>query len=91
MDILLACRKHGQINKGTTWEKTTADNFDVKMGTFDTALVEICILDQLGRFINLYSIEICRDAGLITIPNSNRPLTYMKNVRNSINMLDSRF
>ena len=55
------------------------DNFDVTVGLFDSVqiagLAEIYILDTLGRFLNLNSIGIYRDHGLISIPSSNRLLT----------------
>ena len=53
-----------------------SDNLDVMMGSFDsTWVVDLYILDMLGRFINLNTISIYRDDGLISIPNSNGPLT----------------
>ena len=49
------------------------------MESFDstqiTDFVGICILDTLGRFLNLNNVGTYRDDGLISIPNSNGPLT----------------
>ena len=79
MDIILACRKSVLFYNNTTWEKKPTDNFDVAIGSFDSAqntdLVGIYILDTLGRFLNLSNIGIYRDDGLIFIPNSNGPPT----------------
>ena len=75
----LACRKSVLVYNTTTWEKKTTNNFDITMGSFDSAqiadLVGIYILDTLGRFLNLKNVRIYRDGGLISVPNSNRPLT----------------
>ena len=55
------------------------DNFDVWIGSFDSAqnadFIGIYILHRLGRFLNLNSIDIYKDDGLISFPNSNGPLT----------------
>ena len=79
MDIILACRKSVLVYNNTTWEKKTTDNSDITMGSFDAAqiadLVGIYILDTLGRVLDLKNIRIYRDDGLISIPNSNGPLT----------------
>ena len=60
-------------------KKMRTDNFDVTMGSFDSAqiadLVGMYILDMLGRFLNLNNISIYGDDGLISIPNSKRLLT----------------
>ena len=49
------------------------------MGSFKSAqiadLVGVYILDTLGRFLNLISIGIYRDDGLMSIPNGNGPLS----------------
>ena len=49
------------------------------MGSFDCVqiadLAGIYILDTLGRFLEISNIRIYRDDGLISIPNSNGPLT----------------
>ena len=75
--IISARWKSVLINNDTTWEKTTTDNFDVTMGSFDCVQIAdqvgIYILDTLGRFINSNSIGIYD--GLISIPNGNRSLT----------------
>ena len=56
------------------WEKKTTDSFDITMGSFDS--VQITDLeDTLGRFLNFNIVEINRDDGLISISNSNGPLT----------------
>ena len=77
--IILACWKFVLFYNNTTWEKTTTDNFDVTMGSFDHAqiadLVGIYILDTLNRFLNLNNAGIYRDYGLISILNSKGPLT----------------
>ena len=79
LDILLACKKSELIYNNTTWGKTTIGNFDVTIGSFDSAqiadLVGIYILDTLGRFLNLNNITMNSDDRLIPIPNSNGPLT----------------
>ena len=53
------------INNDTTWVKTGIDNFDVSMGSFDSAQiadwVSIYILDTLRRIIDLNIIGIYRE------------------------------
>ena len=75
LDIILACGKYALFYNDITWEKTTTDNFNVTLGSFDSAqiadFVGIYILDTLGRFLNLNHVEIYRDDGLISLPNSN--------------------
>ena len=41
LDIILACRKSILFYNNTTWEKTTIDNFDVTMGSFDSARIAV--------------------------------------------------
>ena len=57
----------------------TTNNFDVTIGSFDSVqiaeLVEIYILDTLGRYINLNCIGIYRDVGLVFIPNNKESIT----------------
>ena len=76
LDIILACRKSVLIYNNTAWGKTITDNYDVTMGSFDSAhfadLVGIYILDTRGKFLNLNNIG---DDGSISILNSNGPLT----------------
>ena len=72
LDNILAYRKSVLINNDVTLVKTWTDNFDVTIGSFDSAqvadLVGIYILDTLGRITNLNSIVIYQDDGLIFIP-----------------------
>ena len=79
LDIILTCRKSVLFYNNTAWEKTTTNNFDVTMGSFDsTPIADIVgkyILDKLIRFLNLNNLGIYRDDGLISIPNSNGSLT----------------
>ena len=53
--------------------------FDVTMRSFDSDQIAnqigIYILYTQGRFLNLNWIGIYKDDGLISIPNSNEPLT----------------
>ena len=76
---MLASRKTVLFYNNTTREKTTTDNFDVTMVSFDSAkiadLLGIYILDTLVRFLKLNNIGIYRDYGSISIPNSNGPRT----------------
>ena len=68
------------------------DNFDVTMGSFDFApiadLVEINILDTLGRLLNLDNVGIYRDDGLISIPNSHKS-QHLKYKRKSLEPLNT--
>ena len=54
--------KSALVYNNNTWEKKATDNFDVTMGSFDSAqiadLVGIYILDTLGRFLNLNNVGI---------------------------------
>ena len=72
LDNILAYRKSVLINNDVTLVKTWTDNFDVTIGSFDSAqvadLVGIYILDTLGRITNLNNIVIYQDDGLIFIP-----------------------
>ena len=48
------------------------------MGSFDSSQIAnlgIYILDTLGRFLDLKNIGPYTDDGLISVPNSNGPLT----------------
>ena len=62
--IILACRKTGLENNGSTWVKTGSDNFDVPMGGYDSAqiadLVGLYILDTLSKIINPVQIGLYR-------------------------------
>ena len=59
--------------------KSHSDNFDVTMGTYDSAhvadLIGIYIMDMLGRIDNLEQVRLYRDDGIIFIPDSNGPKT----------------
>ena len=60
----------------TAYFDVTTHNFDVTMGSFDSAdLVGIYTLDTLDKFLDLKNVGIYRDDGLIFIPNSNGRLT----------------
>ena len=39
LDIILACRKSVLVYNNTIWEKKTTDNFDVTIGSFDSAQI----------------------------------------------------
>ena len=79
LDIILAWRKFMLIINDITSVKTVTDNFDVTMGSFNSAkitnLVGEYILDILSRIKNLHDIGIYRFDGSISIPNINGPLT----------------
>ena len=62
LDIILAYRKSLLVYNNPKWEKKTTNNFDVIMGLCDSAkiadLAGICIVDTLGRFLDLINIGI---------------------------------
>ena len=68
LDIILACRKSVLVYNNTSWQKKTTDNFDVTMGSFDSAqitdLVGMHILDTQINFLDLSHIELYRNDGL---------------------------
>ena len=77
--IILVCRKSILSESRRTWMKSHVDNFDVPMWAYDLAqvtyLVEIYILDTLGRIVDLEQVGLYRDDGIIFIPNCNGPKT----------------
>ena len=59
--------------------KSHLDNFNVPMGTYDSAqvadLIGIYILDMLDCIVNLEHMELYQDDRIIFIPDSNGPKT----------------
>ena len=80
LGIILACRKFVLVyHDNTAYFDVTTYNFDVTMGSFDSAdLVGIYTLDTLDKFLDLKNVGIYRDDGLIFIPNCNGRLTSKK-------------
>ena len=62
IEIILAWTKLMLSDNRRTWVKSHVDNFDVPMGTYDTArvaeLLGIYILNTLGRIVNLQQVRL---------------------------------
>ena len=76
VQIIKHCRKSLLFNNNTPWaKKSTAENFDVTMGSYDGAeiceLVGIYILPELSKLANQKDCGLYRDDGLILLRNSN--------------------
>ena len=76
VQIIKHCRKSLLFNDNTPWaKKSTAENFDVTMGSYDGAeiceLVGIYILSKLSKVANQKDCGLYRDDGLILLRNSN--------------------
>ena len=76
--IILSCRKTVLKNNDSTWIKTGLDSFDVSMGGYDSAQVEVLvgfyILNTLSRIIDLMQIGLYSDDRILYIPNRDCPL-----------------
>ena len=63
------------MDNKSTWIKNHMDNFDISMGTYNTAqiaeLISIYILDTQGRIIDLKQVGLYWNDGFIFIPDSN--------------------
>ena len=70
-EIILACRKSILSDN----HRTLVDNFDVPMGTYDSAqvadLIGIHILDTFGHIVNLKQVGLYWDDVIIFVPNSS--------------------
>ena len=76
VQIIKHCRKSLLFNNNTPWaKKSTAENFDVTMGSYDGAeiceLVGIYIFSELSKIANQKDCGLYRDDGLILLQNSN--------------------
>ena len=77
IEIISTCRKSFLTDNKSIRIKNCTDNFDISMGAYNSTqiadLIGIYILDTLGRIIDPKQVGLCRDDGLIFIPDSNGP------------------
>ena len=88
VDLIMSCRRNILVHENKIWTKSgVANGFDVPMGAFDSAqisdIIGIFILHKLSSLTNKGNIGLYRDDGLMTVENSNGPLTesIRKNIK----------
>ena len=95
IEIILAWRKSILSDNRKTWMKSHVDNFNVPMGTYDSAqvadLIRIYILDTLGRIVNLKQVGLYWDDGIIFFLDSNgRKTSKIQNIIRAFKLLGLR-